>query len=132
MHVSYFKFGGEGSYRDNAYFVEIQLNCFQAILSQFSKSKKSVSDDADGDAGADDDAGAFAELEEDEEVDEEEIEATNEVDADREACDRADIEEVARDVDEELGLSLYDINLGCFALTKVRHMHVNIFMLHIY
>jgi hypothetical protein len=23
MHVSYFKFGGEGSYRDNAYFVEI-------------------------------------------------------------------------------------------------------------
>ena len=126
MHVSYFKFGGEGSYRDNAYFAEIQLNCFQAILSQFSKSKKSVSDDADGDAGA------FAELEEDEEVDEEEIEAANEVDADREACDRADIEEVARDVDEELGLSLYDINLGCFALTKVRHMHVNIFMLHIY
>ena len=126
MHVSYFKFGGEGSYRYNAYFVEIQLNCFQAILSQFSKSKKSVSDDTDGDAGA------FAELEEDEEVDEEEIKATNEVDADREACDRADIEEVAREVDEELGLSLYDINLGCFALTKVRHMHVNIFMLHIY
>ena len=126
MHVSYFKFGGEGSYRDNAYFVEIQLNCFQAILSQFSKSKKSVSDDADGDAGA------FAELEEDEEVDEEEIEATNEVDADREACDRADIEEVAREVDEELGLSLHDINLGCFALTKVRHMHINIFMLRIY
>ena len=126
MHVSYFKFGGEGSYRDNAYFVEIQLNCFQAILSQFSKSKKSVSDDADSDAGA------FTELEEDKEVDEEEIEATNEVDADREACDRADIEEVAQEVDEELGLSLYDINLGCFALTKVRHMHVNIFMLHIY
>ena len=126
MHVSYFKFGGEGSYRDNAYFVEIQLNCFQAILSQFSKSKKSVSDDADGDAGA------FAELEEDEEVDEEEIEAANEVDADREACDRADIEEVAREVDEELGLSLHDINLGCFALTKVRHMHINIFMLRIY
>jgi hypothetical protein len=23
MHVSYFKFGGEGSYRDNAYFAEI-------------------------------------------------------------------------------------------------------------
>ena len=124
MHVSYLKFGGEGSY--NAYFVEIQLNCFQAILSQFSKSKKSVSDDADGDAGA------FAELKEDEEVDEEEIEAANEVDADREACDRADIEEVAREVDEELGLSLADINLGCFALTKVRCMHVNIFMLHIY
>ena len=124
MHVSYLKFGGEGSY--NAYFVEIQLNCFQAILSQFSKSKKSVSDDADGDAGA------FAELKEDEEVDEEEIEAANEVDADREACDRADIEEVAREVDEELGLSLADINLGCFALMKVRCMHVNIFMLHIY
>ena len=126
MHVSYFKFGGEGSYHDNAYFVEIQLNCFQAILSQFSKSKKSVSDDADGDAST------FAELEEDEEVDEEEIEAANEVDADREACDRADIEEVAREVDEELGLSLHDINLGCFALTKVRHMHINIFMLRIY
>ena len=124
MHVSYLKFGGEGSY--NAYFVEIQLNCFQAILSQFSKSKKSVSDDADVDAGA------FAELEEDEEIDKEEIEAANEVDADWEACDRVDIEEVAREVDEELGLSLADINLGCFALTKVHCMHVNIFMLHIY
>ena len=124
MHVSYLKFGGEGWY--TAYFVEIQLNCFQAILSQFSKSKKSVSDDADADASA------FAELEEDEEIDKEEIEATNEVDADREACDRVDIEEVAQEVDEELGLSLADINLGCFALTKVRCMHVNIFMLHIY
>jgi hypothetical protein len=44
----------------------------------------------------------------------------------------ADIEEVAREVDEELGLSLHDINLGCFALMKVHCMHVNIFMLHIY
>ena len=126
MHVSQFKFGGGGLYHDNAYFAEIQLNCFQAILSQFSKSKKSVSDDADGDAGA------FAELEEDEEVDKEEIKAANEVDADREACDRADIEEVPREVDKELGLSLHDINLGCFALTKVRHMYINIFMLRIY
>jgi hypothetical protein len=124
MHVSYFKFGGEGLY--NAYFVEIQLNCFQAILSQFSKSKKSVSNDADGDASA------FTELKEDEEVDEEEIEAANEVDADREASDRTNIEEVAREVDEELGLSLADINLGHFALMKVHCMHVNILMLHIY
>jgi hypothetical protein len=126
MHVSYLEFGGEGSY--NAYFAEIQLNCFQAILSQFSKSKKSVSDDPDGDTDAD----AFAELEEDEEVDEEEIEAANEVDADREASDRAVIEEVAQDVDNELGLSLTDINLGCFALTKVRWMHANIFMFNTY
>jgi hypothetical protein len=29
-------------------------------------------------------------------------------------------------------LSSADINLGCFALTKVHCMHVNIFMLHIY
>jgi hypothetical protein len=86
--------------------------------------KKSVSDDADGDAGA------FAELEEDEEVDEEEIEAANEVDADREANDRTDIEEVAREVDEELGLSLADINLGRFALTKVHYMHVNIIFIN--
>jgi hypothetical protein len=124
MHVSYLKFGGEGSY--NGYFVEIQLNCFQTIFSQFLKSKKSVSDDADSDASA------FTELKEDEEVDEEEIEATNEVDADREVCDRKDIEAVAQEVDEELGLSSADINLGCFALTKVHCMHVNIFMLHIY
>jgi len=124
MHVSYLKFGGEGLY--TTYFVEIQLNCFQAILSQFLKSKKLVSNDPDGDAGA------FAELEEDEEINKEEIKAANEVDADWEACDRVDIEEVAREVNEELGLSLADINLGCFALTKVRCMHVNIFMLHIY
>jgi hypothetical protein len=45
----------------------------QAILSQFAKSKKPVSD------GEDDDADRFAELEEDEELDEEEIEAAKEL-----------------------------------------------------
>lgn len=55
----------------------------------------------------------------DEEVDEEEIEAANETDPDREASDRADIEGVAQEVDKELALSETDINLGCFALTKV-------------
>jgi len=38
MHVSYLKFGGEGLY--NTYFVEIQLNSFQAILSLSSQSPK--------------------------------------------------------------------------------------------
>lgn len=100
------------------YVQEAWLTCWQAILSQFSKSKKAVSVDGDGDD--DDDADAFAELEDDEEVDEDEIEAANEVDPDREASDRATIEEVAQKIDKDLQLSQTDINLGCFALTKVR------------
>jgi hypothetical protein len=47
------------------------------------------------------------------------MEAANEIDSDREAGDSADIEELTQEVDDELDLSQAEINLGCFALTKV-------------
>ena len=66
------------------------------------------------------------ELEEDEEVDEEEIEAADEIDPERETGDSADIEELTQEVDEELNLSQTDTDLGCFALTKVCCMFVDV------
>jgi hypothetical protein len=47
------------------------------------------------------------------------MEAANEIDSDREAGDSADIEELTQEVDDELNLSQAENDLGCFALTKV-------------
>ena len=85
----------------------------------FSKSKRSHSDNADL-------ASAYAELEEDEEVDEEEMEAINKTDSDREAGNSVDIKELTQEVDEEHNLSQAKINLGCFALTKVCCVSVDV------
>lgn len=80
-------------------------------------------------AGDDTNDVTFAELDVDEEVDEEDIEAANEADLNREVSDSMDIEEVTWEVDEELGLTWSDINLGCFTLTKVcLYPSVNIFI----
>lgn len=95
------------------------LTPLQAILSQFAKSKKPVSNDESNNADC------FAELKEDKELDEEEIEDTKELDADREASDAADIKGLAQGVDGVLELSHDDINLGCFMVTKVCYLLLN-------
>jgi hypothetical protein len=89
----------------------------QAILSQFSKSNKATPDfneDNDNDA-------VFCALQEEDDDEEVDLDVYDD-DGAVEASDNAMVDEIVRDVDQELfgeRLSQEDINLGCFSLSKV-------------
>jgi hypothetical protein len=97
----------------------------QAMLSQFHQKRKK---DSTTDSSDDDDCDVeMGELLDDEDIeeegeDEDEEEGDEELDLDREASDEAEIEELAREVEETHKLSQAQINHGRFSVTKVRNM----------
>jgi hypothetical protein len=102
------------------------LTTFQAVLSQFSRSRKASDDDNEDK----EDEEILKEMEEQEgEEDEEEDE---EEDAERDASDDAFVQRVNKELDDGSevdehdipSLTREDINLGRFSIHKVSYLHV--------
>jgi hypothetical protein len=85
--------------------------CNQAILSQFTRKKRSA------DAGDDESDCDLADLEEAD--DEADTEAQGDVDPDREMHNQEILDSLDGDIEEEFHLTAAEANLGQFAVTKV-------------